>query len=80
MSMSGTCKECLSLWREFTASTTAYVEFLKEQEHHASVDPVRFRALDAQITAAAARRDAARTAVLRHVAANLMELTATAAR
>jgi len=80
MPMSDTCHECLSLWREFTASTTAYVELLKEQEHHASVDPVRFRALDAQIQGAARRRDTARTAVQRHVAANHLERTPTAAR
>jgi hypothetical protein len=65
---SQSCDTCVRLWREYGNTTRSHVELLKELERVAGVDPQRFRELDGEIELAAARRDAARSAVKLHLA------------
>jgi hypothetical protein len=63
-----TCEKCVQLWREYANATTEHVQLLKEQAQATGRDLVRFKELEPLTEVAAEKRDAAGTAIRRHLA------------
>jgi len=69
MTRETSCQKCVALWREYQSATREHVALLKEQEHVAGVETLRFVELEPLIELAAAKRDAARFGIRVHLAA-----------